>query len=213
MADNLNKFKVYGQIPAEDNIYPNDDEKYDALYGEGIKPDTLAKAQDVLTPFRELTVFSVSFFNWLQTQVGEGVTEFKNPEVDDSDPTATQTNLDNMIANIVEALNQAISNKIGSKESELPRPSTNGTYFLKGVKSSGGFRWDITDNATYQLASTILTDLVSKYTASANQGFQYKSANFSTVKLANKNFIYFDSEEPDTSGNYILNLKSFNFNE
>ncbi len=215
-----NYFKVYGKTTDPDNIFPTSNEvdpqtsgqeAYDDLFRSGIAPGQVAKSQDVMTPLRETTIFSVAFLNWLGSKISNesNINPFQDAEVTGNEAT-DEANLNAVLTNIANALDLVISGGINAKEDTITKPTNNGTYCLKGVKSSGSFRWEW-DNTAYQLASTILTDLVTKYNTSANQGLAYKKSNSSDVKLANKQFVYFDSESQDSSGNYILNLKTFNF--
>lgn len=212
-----NKFKVYGQEPAESNVFPTSDSSssdYIKLFSKGIKPDTVAKAQDVLTPLRELTIFSVSFFNWL---VEQGLTGdlanvvFEDAEVDSTeDPdnpghTMTEKYLTEKLLQVKTALTQAITNKIGAKEPIITRDnSTN-----KGILTYNGSAWEWKAMSYYQLASAILTQIDTFLGTSANKGLLYKSTGNNNLKSSNKQFVYYDSESTDSSGNKILNLKIF----
>lgn len=230
-----NKFKVYGEEPDVLNVFPTDDtasSDYAKLFSEGIKPNTTAKAQDVMTPLRELTIFSVSFFNWLsQTytfpawnpnvehpEQSTGVmTEFKDAEVS-ATPGVTSTNLIYVLTSIKNALTYAITDKVNSKEGNIVKPSQETVYsnlgaILRGYLNNGIFEWKW-DNTSYQAVHTTLTQIIDLFNqVSASKGFMYKASGNSTVKSTDKQFVYFDStsEDQDDYGNYILNLYTFNY--
>ena len=206
-----NKFQVYGQKPDVNNVFPTSDSAssdYAKLFAQGIEPDTLAKAQDVLTPLRELTIFSVSFFNWLVEQgLDASITDFKDAIVDPSDESVTVQNLENCLLNIKNALTQAITNKISSKEPLIPNKPTPSSFLKYG---NGAWSWDAN---TYQIAYTILTSINSYFTTSANKGFMYKKAGDSNLKSTQLPFVYFVSETQDANSNYVLNLATFNYTD
>lgn len=215
-----NKFKVYGQTPASTNLFPTEDTEqgssdYEKLYKIGVEPDTLAKSQDVLTPLRELTIFSVSFFNWLcDSAQGLGNIEFKDAIVDPSDPNVTQQNLEDTLELIRGALTTAITNRINSKEDTITKPDSTASEgkLLRYVNNGSTKGW-VWDDTTYQTASSVLSAIHTYFTTSANQGFIYKKNGVNEVKSANKSFVYFVSETQDANNNYILNLATFDYNE
>lgn len=212
-----NKFQVYGQEPAESNVFPTDNNSssdYSKLFSKGIKPDEVAKAQDVLTPLRELTIFSVAFFNWL---VEQGLTGdlanvvFEDAEVDSTeDPdnpghTMTEKYLTEKLLQVKTALTQAITNKIGAKEPAITKDnSTN-----KGILTYSGSAWEWKALSYYQLASSVLTQIDTFLNGNTTAGIIYKGTT-SAIKSTNKSFVYYDSDSTDSSGNLILNLKTFN---
>lgn len=198
---NKNKFQVFGQVPDSDEILPTGGEAYNEKFGKGLEANTLAKSQDVLTPLRELTIFSVAFLDWLGDKTLVDVGDFKDPDIDQN-PETTRTNLKNAIANLQKALVQAIDNRIDSKEPIINKQ----TGFLK----SDGTNW-FWDANTYQLAYAILTSINNYYANNNNEGLMYKSKNDNTLKSTDKEFIYFDSDETTAEGNHILNLKSFKY--
>lgn len=206
-----NKFQVYGQVPAGSNVFPTDSTStsdYSKLFSKGIKPDTVAKSQDVLTPLRELTIFSVAFFNWLIEQglTGDANIEFKDAVVVDGNESQTRTNLTNMLSSVKLALEQAITNKINAKEPIIDRNNSTKKGFLK--YSGSVWEWDQT---TYQAVNAVLTQIQTFLNTSANEGMLYKSSGSATLKATNKQFVYFDSESTDSSGNKILNLKTISY--
>lgn len=206
-----NKFKVYGQTPASSNIFPtNADENsdYAKLFSEGIKPDTVAKSQDVMTPLRELTIFSVAFFNWLCNQGLVDISDFKDADVDPSDPEVTEANLEACLLNIQTALEQAITNKINAKEPIIDRDNNTKKGFLK----YNGSAW-VWDQNTYQVASTVLGNITTYFATNNKEGLMYKKLSTDTLKTTDKKFVYFVSETQDANNNYILNLATFDYNE
>ena len=206
-----NKFKVYGQTPALSNVFPTSEDEnsdYVKLFSEGIKPDTLAKSQDVMTPLRELTIFSVAFFNWLCEQNLVDINDFEDALVDPSDPEVTEANLEACLLNIKTALTQAINNPINSKEPTIDRNNTTKKGFLK----YDGSNW-VWDQTTYQVASTVLANITTYFADSTKEGLMYKKLNTNTLKTTNKRFVYFVSETQDANNNYILNLATFDYNE
>lgn len=215
-----NNFKVYGQIPQSNtDIFPTDttlnpNQNYVDLFREGIHPGEVARSQDVMTPLRELTIFSVAFFNWLGQQglseEGEtAISEFKDAELG-ADATETQNNLNAALTNIYNALTQGITNKINSKEPTISsKPSL--LSFLKW----NGTQW-VWDSNSYQTVTDVLTAINNFFNNVANEGLLYKQSNSQVVKTTNKKFVYFDpssSESSDSSGNKILNLFAFEYTE
>ena len=215
-----NKFKVYGQLPASSNIFPTSDEDnsdYKKLFSKGIKPDDVAKAQDVLTPLRELTMFSVAFFNWLAPQLTGDLANvtFEDALIGDNDEE-TQALLEAKLLQIQSALNQVITSKIDSKEPTITKPSSATSEegsILRGVYQGGTFKWRW-DSETYQKITEVLTKINTYFSTSANKGMVYKKDSDNEIKSTDKQFVYFDpndSEDTDDDGNYILNLKTFNY--
>ena len=213
-----NKFKVYGQIPGSSNLFPtseDDNSDYIKLYSKGVEPDTLAKSQDVLTPLRELTIFSVSFFNWLIEQgLDSTIVDFEDAIVDPTDAEVTADNLADMLANIKNALTQAITNRISAKEDAITKPgsTTSAGKLLRYVKDGNTTGW-VWDDTAYQIASNVLSAINTYFTTSANEGFIYKKSGVNEVKSTNKPFVYFVSETQDANNNYVLNLATFDYNE
>ena len=201
-----NKFKVYGQIPSVDNVFDPDSEEYTSLYNKGIVPNSLARSQDVLTPLRETTVVAVALLNWLANHNFSDIVDFEDPEVF-SDTKITETKLKEMLENIQDALEQAIDDQVASKEPVIEKNNTTKKGFLK--YNGADWYWD---QSSYQTSATILSSITSFYGLSSNKGFMYKSSGSSSLKnTGNKQFVYFDSEESDSNGNLILNLKTFNY--
>lgn len=206
-----NKFRVFGQNASVSNIFPTNNtdatsDYYKLFYG-GIKPNELAKAQDVMTPLRELTIFSVGFFNWLASQYTPDV-EFKDAEIGNTE-AQTNTNLTAMLTLIQTALTTVITNNINAKEPVIEKNNSDKKGFLK--YSGSAWTWD---SSTYQAVNQLLTDLINQYQASGNlnnKGIMYKASGSTNAKFTDKPFVYFVSETQDANSNYVCNLATFDY--
>ena len=231
-----NKFKVYGQDPNVSNVFPTDNSPtsdYMKLFSEGIKPNTTAKAQDVMTPLRELTIFSVAFFNWLaetysfpawtpnpeHPEQSTGVmSTFEDAEVS-ATPGVTEQNLTYVLTSIKNALTEAITNNVNAKENTITKPSQSTVYesvgaILRGyLDNNNNFSWKW-DDTSYQAVHTTLTqiiDLFNQVSPNNAKGIMYKASGSATVKSTDKAFVYYVNDTQDAYGNYVLNLDTFDY--
>lgn len=173
-----NNFTVFGTQADSSTIYNTGSEGRTALFTAGLKKNTSARAEDVLTPLREVSLVTVSVLDWIK-EVSSS--DFETPKNEEE------------ISEFIDQVKNSLTAKINSLISNKQDKIGTGTGFLK--MSGSSWTWD---NSSYQTINSKLTQLININTA----GLVSYSTDGS-YKITSNKYMYLDESKSDPDNGLI----------
>lgn len=176
-----NNFTVFGTNADSSTIYNTGTGSRTSLFTSGLRKNTSAKAEDVLTPLRETSLVTVAILDWVKD---EATKDFDTPD-------------NNSITNFIENVKNALTSKINTFISNKQDKITPGTGFL--TMKNNNWTWD---EATYQTTNDKLSQLININTT----GLVTYNNSSNSYEITTNKYMYLDEASSDVN-NGIIYLK------